>query len=497
VHISRPLLLTLFTLLLSQISSAEDRYFVFGGGPSPDSSQFSIEKNAIWIDEVLRQRAFDHSDVLFGAGTQGAADVVLYAPDDASILHWLPLARLYGKQEQARTQYRANHVTRSSGDFGKERVTALLDKNIQSLQSGDSLLLIYSGHGSFEPPDVSRNALRLWGETPLSVNDMTQLLDKTPQGATVRYVLPQCFSGAFTRGIVRNPGKPSLDEVATNRCGFVAVDEHNVAEGCTAGIDAGDYRDYATYFVAALAGQTRLGEALTRQPDLDGDGKVSLSEAHDYAYTEGFSTDVPRSTSDYYLELWEPWYVRWHTFVPLSDANPYWKAAQRLRDKLGIDASTPATIAQSALAKRNELERTITDRQAAHDNAYTQTEKLRKDLLKQFLIAWPNAMYPQSAAYAHFMQQQADAALQWIASQPDYARLAAMQDAAHKDTLDILELQRQQAQYARILRALHLATIRENFSRLASEKEQNQYNALTACESWTPPAQSSPGTAPQ
>lgn len=488
---------TLPLLLAASTAQAADSYVVFGGGPSPDSSQVSIEKNAIWIDEVLRQRAFTHSDVLFGAGTQGAADVVLHAPDDTDILRWLPLARLYGKQQEARTKYRANQVTRSSGDFGKERVTALLDKNIQSLQNGDNLLLVYSGHGSYEPPDVSRNALRLWGETPLSVNDLTRLLDKTPQGATVRYVLPQCFSGAFTRGIVRNPSKPRLDEVATNRCGFVAVDERTIAEGCTAGIDAGDYRDYATYFVAALAGQTRLGEALTRQPDLDGDGKVSLSEAHDYAYTEGFSTDVPRSTSDYYLELWEPWYTRWHTFVSLSDANPYWQTAQRVRDKLGIDATTPAAIAKVALAKRRELERAIADKQSAHDDAHTQTEKLRKDLLKRFLIAWPNAMHPQSAAYAHFIQQQADAALAWITTQPDYAQLAARQDSAQQDTLAILDLRRQQAQYTRILRALRLAAIRENFTRLANKTEHDQYTALTTCEAWTPPRNVNPGTTPE
>src|SRR5690606_12071652 len=93
--------------------------------------------------------------------------------------------------------------------------------------------------------------------------------------------------------------------------------------------DAGDYRDYATYFVAALAGETRVGKSLSTQPDLNGDGKVSLIEAHSYAYTEGFSKDIPFSTSDYYLELWEPWFTRWRS-LPFAANNPYWVNAQRI-----------------------------------------------------------------------------------------------------------------------------------------------------------------------
>src|SRR5690606_26698794 len=138
------------------------------------------------------------------------------------------------------------------------------------------------------------------------------------------------------RSILRNPSKLSPKNIATNHCGFFAVDERTEAEGCTPGIDAGDYRDYATYFIAALAGRSRVDEPLTAQPDRNGDGKVSLNEAHAYAYTEGFSTDIPRSTSDYFLELWEPWYARWHSFVPLSNDNSYWLNAKRLAQKLTL-----------------------------------------------------------------------------------------------------------------------------------------------------------------
>ena len=46
-------------------------------------------------------------------------------------------------------------------------------------------------------------------------------------------------------------------------------------------------------------------------PDLDGDGQVSLYEAHLYALRAGESADLPRSTSEAFLERWQPWYADW------------------------------------------------------------------------------------------------------------------------------------------------------------------------------------------
>src|SRR5690606_37790820 len=232
---------------------------------------------------------------------------------------------------------------------------------------------------------VSKNALRLWGEVHLDANEFDAALDIAPAGATVRYVLPQCYSGGFTRSILSNPARPTISGFKPNRCGFFSVDERNLAEGCTAGIDAGDYRDYATYFVAALAGQTRLAQPLDIDPDANNDGQVSLAEAHIFAFTEGFSTDIPRSTSDYFLELWEPWYVRWHSFVPISRDNHYWLMAQRLATRLDIKSIDAHAMAMDALAQRQALAEEIETQQEKHDRNHAQAEQLQKDLRRRFL----------------------------------------------------------------------------------------------------------------
>src|SRR5690606_20048609 len=112
--------------------------------------------------------------------------------------------------------------------FTKENVLALLQEELQQMQGGDSLLFIYSGHGSYDSKDVSKNALRLWGEVHLDANEFDAALDIAPAGATVRYVLPQCYSGGFTRSILSNPARPTISGFKPNRCGFFSVDERNL-----------------------------------------------------------------------------------------------------------------------------------------------------------------------------------------------------------------------------------------------------------------------------
>ena len=467
---------------------ATDRYVIFGGGPTAHAGQVSIEKNVLWIDQVVGQFQFSDGRILYGAGNEGRiADVSELDANNTEAQRWLPLARLYNVQQHALLHYRTNAISNNSGNLTKESVTNVFREELAQLKSGDSLWLIYSGHGSIDTKaDVSRNALRLWGEERLDVNEFAQLLNQAPPHATVRYVLPQCYSGAFVRSMTKNPRHPRIDEVATNRCGFFAVPDDKIAEGCTPGIDAGDYRDYATYFIAAIAGQTRLGQPLTANPDLNGDKKIGLNEAHSYAYTEGFSSDVPRSTSDYYLELWEPWYARWHSFVSLDANNPYWQQAQRLAQKLNIAGENIPAIASHAQAARKRLADQIAAKERAHFDQAEAEEKIRKTLRKHFFLRWANAATPQSASYMQFVREEADEALVWIQQQPEYPQLVEIQDKIASEALETLRLQREEAQYARLLRALRLATIKQNFDRLANKTQKAQYASLTACEAWAP-----------
>ena len=104
---------------------------------------------------------------------------------------------------------------------------------------GDRLLIVFNGHGSRNRRDPKGNRLWLWNNTSLDVREFDALLTRVPPVVPVRFVFTQCYAGAFAR---LAPGPDG------NRCGFLAESEDREAEGCAAGVDAGDYRDYTTYF---------------------------------------------------------------------------------------------------------------------------------------------------------------------------------------------------------------------------------------------------------
>jgi hypothetical protein len=78
-----------------------------------------------------------------------------------------------------------------------------------------------------------------------------------------------------------------------------------VAAGCTPDINEADYQDFTGYFMGALSGRDRLGNAVNGA-DYDGDGRVSMDEAFCYALIHDPTIDVPVCTSDAFVRDREP-----------------------------------------------------------------------------------------------------------------------------------------------------------------------------------------------
>lgn len=473
-------------------AGAADHYFLVGGGANPQSSQVSIESNVQWVQQVLDSRSFSAGQTWFASGQGDQPDVRLLQPDNPGATAWEALARVYGQQAVNVNVFRHNAVPDNRGAATAENIEAQLKQMLPQLAAGDSLLLVYSGHGSYEPGHTTDNALRLWNNSGLSVTDLTALLNRTAPGATVRYVLPQCYSGAFARSIFADPAQPG-GNVKHGRCGFFSVPENQIAEGCTAAVDIGDYRDYTTYFFAALAGATRTGAPLPVNPDLDGDGRISLHEAHFYAITQGFSTDIPRSTSEFYLETWEPWYARWQSAGPFAADNEFAALATRLARHLQVPG-TPGSpdFGKAVLEHRRDYTRRLTAGRAELASLEEAEQKAREKLRSALELHWPNAANAHTAAYAGFITGQLAAADAWLRTQKGYAPLVAQQDRIAGLELTNLKLERQAAQYARLQRALQLARIKGSFDRHASAAQRAQYDTLASCEAWSLPAHRAP-----
>ena len=121
-------------------------------------------------------------------------------------------------------------------------------------------------------------------------------LDRLDPQVEVVLVMVQCYAGGFANAIFHRHD-PDLGLAPHRRCGFFAQVHDRGAAGCTPEANEADYQEYSTFFWAALAGQTRLGDKID-PPDYDESGQVSLAEAHAYAVIESDTIDIPTTTSE-------------------------------------------------------------------------------------------------------------------------------------------------------------------------------------------------------
>ncbi|MEW6331062.1 MAG: hypothetical protein AB1560_06365 [Pseudomonadota bacterium] len=459
---------------------ALDHVWVVGGGPYPAQSQAQIEFNVNWVIQVLNAGAGARQmHVYYTDGSSPARDVVLWQPPAESRASLQPLARVFGAQEQNGERFYSHRVPHVSGGTEAGDLAARLEQDFSGLQSGDRALLIYNGHGWRDPDDPAGNTLELWNDSSLSVREMDRLMSHVDPAVPVRFVFTQCYSGGFAR-LMHPQARDTLALGEGNRCGFFAESEDRESEGCSAGINAGDYRDYSTYFFAALGGRTRTGEAITANPDRNGDNVVSLYEAHLFALSQAHNADLPRATSEVFLERWQPWYLRWVGTGAEPD-NVYGRLAREVAKKNGLPESGPALISEIR-ARRNALTQKMAGLEKEHESLGREIKALQQQIRKEIGLRWPEAFAPYTLNFVQFLKKDLDAAQDFILSHPRYADLVARQDRrAALELGEISGLDRDVTQLDKILRLRRLARLQSQFERHASEEERGWYQRLQSC----------------
>ena len=320
---------------LAAPAMAETRVSLIGGGNTPEHSQSQIEANVGWLQTMFRDRNIK-TRTYFGAGGSGEPDVTYLAlTEPSSSTEALP--------NEPRVRYRRHELPDVSGSTRKPELVEALRRDLASLPAGDDALVIFNGHGGIEPADTRNNYLKLWDDGRMTVSDLESLLDAAPSGTPVRFVMAQCYSGAFASLIYDDPQRAS--GFRANRCGFMSEAADRLAEGCGLSLEETEFRDYTTYFFAALGRRTRSGEPIEqRLVDRDGDGVVSFRESHFYALLSAQSSDLSRSTSEQYLEDWSPWYLRWDSLAENS-GSIYWSLAEEVARRYGWDTRPPTLSA--------------------------------------------------------------------------------------------------------------------------------------------------------
>ena len=476
---ARDFMLVLVITAVPGYGYAASQVLLFGGGPTPYESQVSIELNTRWIRDIIERHhpaAVMHT--LYTDGNAAGVDVRSWSQvaDEPGIHH--PLARVFGAETENGYRYHSSRIAEAVGPSDYATVTSTLETILARSRAGDELLLIYQGHGAYAP-DTDNNNLRLWGGRRLTVTELEALLSEASPGATVRFVFPQCFSGAFTR-LMYNGAQEENGLAEGRRCGFVAQQEDLASEGCTDSVVTGEYRDYSSYFFGALDGKARDGSPLAGNPDRDGDGVVTLREAHFFTLENAWSVDFSRSTSQDYLEHWHPWYLRWVPFSPEPD-NVYSDIAAQIAARSGLPGEGPSPVAE-AETRLQKLDGVIVGLKQERQDLKQQIRAARKTIQRQLAMHWPAIHSPYTAGFREIMVQELPAVEQFILAQERYPDLVASQNQLAALRTELLDARRDKVQMKKILWMRKLARILAQFERFASAHDREEYRRLVRCE---------------
>lgn len=279
--------------------SAADYFLTIAGGYSPTGNQASLEANVLFFQQVLQEKhpGKPVHDILFADGHDQAADLQVLAPKVTK--PDLPatelLATLHRRRTEEKLEYRNHHVPHINGPLDPALIHASLEKFAKSAGAGDRVIVYVTAHGSEgREGDSFNTTIDCWNEKKITGREFTKWLGDLPVDVPVVMVMAQCYCGGFSHTIfndldTRKGLAPQL------RIGFYAQQHNLPAAGCRPDIENDD--EFSSYFWGAIAGRSRTGTPIDGC-DIDGDGRISFSEAYAYAVVAGNTIDIPLRASD-------------------------------------------------------------------------------------------------------------------------------------------------------------------------------------------------------
>lgn len=452
-------LASLCLTLAANSTESSTKVWLIGGGNTLNSSQGQIEENVRWLQESLNASGIE-VHTYFTHGGEDSHDVIYYASKEDRITEQETLSRVYGDGLSFVQLTKKNTLARVDGSTQKDKLLVDLERDFSTVSDGDHVVIVYNGHGDINPKDTRYNSLKLWGDTRLNIAELDQVLDRLPGKTQVSFVLTQCFSGSFTNLVYDNPFSDRLAN--QSRCGFLAESDRREAEGCDLGINQAEFRDYTTYFFAALFGKTRLGEALPRELiDQDNSGRISFAEAHRYTLATAYSGDLSRSSSEVMLEQAQPWYTRWDSWRRPPD-NHYADIGRRVAEREALPERGMSLV--FALFDKIKQKKSL---EAEHD-ALLRTLKQQQQTLRQAVDTTPEQLGAMDQASKLQLARE-------LAAHPQFPLLVQSQTALQSLNERVLQSHRALAQAEKILRMNRLA-------RLSHWVESDDVAQVQACE---------------
>lgn len=463
------------------------RVWLVAGEPDRQSATQRSESTALLLADTLRTApgAPNVQTWLANPAPETTDRSAPKAADSFTATPMQALARVFGQQAFEAAPSRRQRASATLVGARADMVLAALDKEVAALRPDDRGLFFYAGPGLADPSDAAGNTLRLWDNTALSVQQLDTASRHAPVTAPMRFVLTQCHSSGFQR-LIRPSARDLRYLGRQNRCVFTSAPVDHLTHRCVemsadteSGLGAD--QDYASLFFAALSGRTRAGTPLRRSPDLDGDRVVTLHEAHLHATTEGLGHELPRSSTETYLERWQPLWMRYLDTRSEPD-NDYGRTAQALAERLRLPLKGRALV-EALQTRQTSLRERLARLDEEFRRADTEIERLQTTLRRALVQRWPAVAHPYTTAHARLLANDLDAMHAFLLEQSaTYPKLVARQERQVQIARENQSLQRDLTQLDKLMRLRHLARLHVQFERHASPQARQELERLTRCE---------------
>lgn len=501
-------------LFSPMFSWAEDHLLVIAGGSRAASNQISLEKNVRFFREVRDDvTPLSGLSVYFANGNREIPSVQFEAPDAKVPKANDYMARLFGSTSYLKLSYRPHELGRVQGDTSLENLTRWFDTKGKKMKSGDRLFLYVTAHGgkSREKPRPENTTIYLWNQQVIDVKGLQKQMTKLPEGVSVILIMAQCYAGGFAHAVFEGTD-PETGVLDRPLCGFFATVSSRPAAGCTPEINEENYDEFSSHFWAAIRGTDRLGKEV-EDADYNGDGAVSLEEAHGYTILVSRNIDIPIKTSGAFLrersrfagELPNGKKVEkkqgdaeqekekgenkgaslLERRVPYSEVLELASATdQRILEGLcehlelsGEDRySQSETKAGEIQKKRGELQRQLNEQKKVFDGH-------RNAIRNELYGRWPGLANLLTEESVRLLREDAPAFVEEVEEHPRFSSWNEVGDERKRLSQERFDLELQWVQLIRFQRAHNNVVLAENLQRLDSKDDRERFRIIREGES--------------
>lgn len=438
------------------------RWIAAGGGGTPEFNQVSIEQ-----DLGLARATLGAGGLLLFAGGRGSHGVQVEVKQPRGDALLRELGDLFSPRGGREATYRRTTLA-VDGAATVDNLRLALER---ASETGEAPLLVYlAGHGQ-RGEQPSEAAIDLWGQVPLQAFELAAVLDAGAR--PVRLVMTTCFSGGFAE-LAFVDADAEKRRAATGRCGLFAATAEREASGCDPNPDRAAQEGYGLHFLNALAGRDRAGQPAA--VDLDGDGKVSLLEAHARARSASAGIDVPTTTSE-----------RWLRAVPGLKGR---SAAVELREEEAVIAALAAELGLvgregAATGLLEQVEKDMLEVTGRIETATQAEDAAYRRAAAELLARWPVLDDPWHPDFAATLAGEREAIAGRLAASEGYAEYRAAQGEGDAARAELGVMLARSAKLERLARALETRTLAGRL-KARGGADWAAYEAFLACERWVP-----------